>query len=195
LIFSGTATAAGSIDVMICGQPLLTVGIAIGDTAALVAASVQAAIAQLLDIPVTSTVAGAIVTLTYVHRGDVGEDLPVRVKLNKAAGILCSPGSIVFGGAAVGAGSVRLTIGATTVTTLVADSDSAAAVAGRVAAAINAGGYPVTAAVDATTNTQVDLYFAPDRDVRRFTVSPDTGSDQHGIGNHEHPAPRSRPHR
>jgi phage tail sheath gpL-like len=176
LIFSGVATAAGSVDVSICGQPIVTVGIAIGDDAPTVAAGVQGSIAQLLDIPVSSSLNSATVTLTYIHVGDVGEDLPVRVTFNQGAGISCSPGSIAFGGAASGAGTTRLVIGGTTITTLVNDGDTPDVVTANVVAEINAGGYPVTAAVDAATPTQVDLFFAPDRDMRRFTVEIDTTS-------------------
>src|SRR5579863_1761997 len=171
IIFSGVATAAGAIDLTICGQPIISVGVAIGDTAAIVAENVQAAIAALLDIPVASSVTNATITLTYVHKGDVGEDLPVRVNITRAAGILCSPGHITFTGAASNPGSIRLTIGATTITVILAGTETLAQVVQKVAAAINAGGYPVTAAADPTTAGQVNLFFVADRDARRFAVA------------------------
>jgi hypothetical protein len=149
--FSGVATAAGAIDLTVCGQPIVSGGVAIGDPAAIVTQNVQAAIAELLDIPVTSTVSNATITLTYVHKGDVGEDLPVRVNITRATGILCSPGHITFVGAPSNPGSIRITIGATTITVIVAGNETLAHVIQKVVAAINAGGYPVTAAADATT--------------------------------------------
>jgi phage tail sheath gpL-like len=171
IIFSGVATAAGAIDLMICGQPIVSVGVAIGDTAAIVAQNVQAAIAELLDIPITSTVNNATITLGYVHKGDVGEDLPIRVNITRATGIRSSPGHIAFVGVASNPGSIRITIGATTITVILAGNETLAQVVQKVVAGINAGGYPVTAAADATTAGQVNLYFAPDRDVRRFAVA------------------------
>src|SRR5579863_3146055 len=120
IIFSGTATASGAIDLTICGQPIDSVGVNIGDTAVIVAENIQAAIAELLDIPVTSTVNNATITLTYVHKGDVGDDLPIRVDITNATGIRCSPGSINFIGAPSNPGSVRVTIGATTITVILA---------------------------------------------------------------------------
>ena len=44
-------------------------------------------------------------------------------------------------------------------------------VATKVAAAINAGGYPVTATPDMVNAGQLNLYFAADRDVRRITAA------------------------
>lgn len=78
ITLSGTATASGTLSVYIGGD-LVSVGVASGDAAAAVATALNAAVNANLDLPVTSGVATATVTLTARNRGTCGNDLDVRL--------------------------------------------------------------------------------------------------------------------
>jgi phage tail sheath gpL-like len=71
LAFSGTASAAGTLALLIGGRRV-DVAVASGTTAANVAAAVNTAINAALDLPVTSTVSTATVTLAARHKGTIG---------------------------------------------------------------------------------------------------------------------------
>ena len=131
---SGTATLAGSLRLAICGLEA-AVGYAVGDTAATVIAALRAQVALLPNgsAPVTvgavQAAAGAdpaYFTLTYNVKGEIGEDLPIRVYNTESSGILCGPGNIVVTGNAAGGapGSLRLICGTQTVTASVASGDT-----------------------------------------------------------------------
>jgi len=171
VVFSGTATAAGAIDCWIASDKVATVAVANGDTAATVAENWEALVDDMLDLPITSGVSSATVTLTYRHKGLVGEDLPLRFQVTGAAGIKISPGALTFTTQAVGDGSVSVKSGATTVTAAISNNDTAVQVATKVTTAINAGSYPFTATQRANPNDHiVDLFFANERDVRRVSA-------------------------
>lgn len=74
---AGTATEAGTLPVMI-GGTRVQVGVSVGATAASVATALAAAINALPDLPVTAAAVGAVVTLTFRHKGTSGNDLDVR---------------------------------------------------------------------------------------------------------------------
>lgn len=171
IIFVGTATSAGYVDIWILARKALTVSIATGDTAAQVATNVKAQLDIILAaLPLSCGISSGTLTLTYSGKGAVGEDVAIRCNQFNAAGITTSPGSILFATPAVGAGSVLLTVGSTVVTAALAGGETAAQVAAKLITAINAGGYPFTAVVNAAP-AQVDLFFAPGRDARRYSVS------------------------
>lgn len=159
----GPATSAGAIDVWICGYRL-SVRVASGDTASIVAAAIKAEIDLLLDIPVTATIGTDTITLTYRVKGLVGNDLPIQARIVGAAGIKLSPGSFTLTGNASGAGSITVQVGATTMTASIANADTPTVVGAAIALAINSGSYPVTA--DAVAGL-VTLYYATDRTIRR----------------------------
>lgn len=165
-----TAAAPGSIDLSIDARPILSVGFATGDAVATIAANVQAALQLISDVPVTVSITSATLTFTYIHKGDVGEDLPIRARVNgTATGITLSPGQVAFSGStASGAGSIQLIVGNTTITAALAGSETPAQCATKLATAINSGPYPFTASVSSST---VTLLFAPGRDVRRYSCS------------------------
>lgn len=77
ITLAGTATQAGTLPVMIGGRRV-QVGVAAGATATTVATALAAAINAQPDLPVTAAVAGAVVTLTFRHKGTAGNDLDVR---------------------------------------------------------------------------------------------------------------------
>lgn len=78
LAFSGSATAAGAINLMIAGQRV-RVAVASGDTAATVAASVVTAITAATDLPVTASATTGTVTLTAKNDGETGNEIDLRV--------------------------------------------------------------------------------------------------------------------
>jgi len=162
----GPATSAGSIDCWISGYKA-SASIANGDSAATVAAALKAEIDKLTDVPITTDISSDDITLTYVHKGIIGEDLPVRVNVNGATGIKASPGLILFGTTAADNGTCSVSVGGSTIVAALTSGDLVAAIATKVAAAINASGYPITAE---TSTATVILYYAKDRDVRRVSA-------------------------
>ncbi len=74
---SGPSTASGTVSLYL-GGTLLEVGVASGDSANSIAAAINTAINANLDLPVTSTVLNAVVTVTFRHKGLVGNDFDMR---------------------------------------------------------------------------------------------------------------------
>jgi phage tail sheath gpL-like len=167
IAIAGTATEAGSLSVWICGY-LASIAIASGDSAATIATNLKAEIDKLKDLPVTASINSGTITLTYRHKGAVGNDLPVRVDQDKASGITVSPGTITIANAAQGNGSAQLKVSTTTITAAIADQDTANAIAAALNTAINAGGYPVTSTV---SNGVVTLLYAKGRYVHRISAA------------------------
>lgn len=77
LTFTGPATAAGTIALYV-GSERVTVAVASGDSASTIAAAVEAALDLNLDKPATASVAGAVVTLTNLHKGLTGNSLVTK---------------------------------------------------------------------------------------------------------------------
>ncbi|WP_408596577.1 phage tail sheath subtilisin-like domain-containing protein [Pseudomonas sp. PLMAX] len=78
LVFTGTATASGTIELMIAGRRV-SVGVISGNTAAIIATAVAAAITAATDMPVTAAAATGTVTLTSRHKGEAGNSINARV--------------------------------------------------------------------------------------------------------------------
>lgn len=74
---TGPATEAGTIALYVGGERV-TVGVADGDTATTIATAIAAAINAKADLPVTATSALGVVTLTFRHKGLVGNAFNVR---------------------------------------------------------------------------------------------------------------------
>ncbi|HEX7821043.1 MAG TPA: phage tail sheath subtilisin-like domain-containing protein [Sphingobium sp.] len=77
LTFTGPATAAGTIALLIAGQAVET-GIASASTATQAAVAAAAAINGMPDLPVTATSAAGVVTVTARHKGTCGNDIDIR---------------------------------------------------------------------------------------------------------------------
>lgn len=77
IVVSGPATATGSI-VLYLGGERITVGVNSGDASTAIATAIGAAINAALDLPVTASVATSTVTLTFRHKGIVGNSYDVR---------------------------------------------------------------------------------------------------------------------
>lgn len=78
--FTGTATAAGTLSFYV-GDVKITAGVAVDDAAADVASALSAAINAATDLPVTAAVDAAVVTVTFRHKGAVGNDLRLQVNV------------------------------------------------------------------------------------------------------------------
>lgn len=74
---TGPATGTGTIPLYFGGVRVL-VGVNSGDAATTIATNIGAAVNAALDLPVTATVAGAVVTLAFRHKGTVGNSYDVR---------------------------------------------------------------------------------------------------------------------
>lgn len=100
---TGTATAAGTIALMIAGQRVL-IASAVGDTATATAAKIVAAITAAPDLPVSAANVAGVVTLTARHKGTMGNDIDARV--NHYQGEVLPAGlALAFAAFAGGAGN------------------------------------------------------------------------------------------
>lgn len=100
LAFTGPATAAGTINLLVAGYPI-TVGVASGDSASTVASAVNAAINLATYLPVTSSVSTGTVTVTCRHKGTLGNAIDMRLDYypgqTTPAGIACTVTQLTSG--------------------------------------------------------------------------------------------------
>lgn len=78
VVFTGPATASGTIELMIAGRRV-SVGVVSGDSATAIGAAAAAAITAAADMPVTAAAVTGTLTLTSRHKGDAGNSLDARV--------------------------------------------------------------------------------------------------------------------
>lgn len=78
LTVTGPATKAGTIVLYLGGQRI-TVGVALNDTATAIATAIAAAIEANAELPVSATSNLGVVTLTYKHKGEVGNSIDIRL--------------------------------------------------------------------------------------------------------------------
>jgi phage tail sheath gpL-like len=95
LVVLTAATAAGVLALYIAGQKV-SVGIASGDTAAQAAVKINTAINAATDLPVTSTVATATVSITAKWKGVTGNDIRVELNVLGANGAEATPAGLTF---------------------------------------------------------------------------------------------------
>jgi phage tail sheath gpL-like len=99
LTLAGTATAAGLLNIYIGGR-VVRVPVAVGDTAAALAAAVVAALAA-ANLIVTGAAVGAVITFTCRHKGLTGNDLDLRLNYFDGevtpAGITATPTAFTGG--------------------------------------------------------------------------------------------------
>ena len=97
LTVSGTATAGGEVIIGIAGRTIRA-PVSSGDTASTVAASIDSAIQeQLVELPVTTGVAAAVVTLTHLTNGVNGNDVLVETIDDSIGGITVTAATGVTG--------------------------------------------------------------------------------------------------
>lgn len=170
ITFVGTTAAVqASVTATICGYKA-TAQISANDTPTIIASNLATQINLLPDIPVTAAAAAGTITLTARHKGLTGNDCPVIIDFTNTAtvGITASPGTLTYATNAVGAGSATVTIGGTTITAAINNSDTPTIIATNVAAAINAANSPVTATAAAGV---VTLLYAGERVVHRISAA------------------------
>lgn len=78
ITISGTATAFGLL-VCYIGRDRFELGISTADTASSIAGKLKTALEEKPDLPITLSVAGAVVTLTAKNGGTIGNFIPVSV--------------------------------------------------------------------------------------------------------------------
>lgn len=102
LTFTGPATGAGKVYLYV-GDDLVAADVAAGDTADDVAAAVVAAIGDNADLPVTAAVGAEpnehVVTLTFRHKGTVGNGLSVRLNYQDGEALPAGVGCTIAAGA------------------------------------------------------------------------------------------------
>lgn len=103
IVVSGPATAAGTIALYLGGERV-TVAVASGDASTAIATAIGAAINALPDLPVTASVGSSTVTITFRHKGLVGNTYDVRANYRDGevlpAGVgltITAVGSVVAG--------------------------------------------------------------------------------------------------
>lgn len=107
---TGPATATGTI-VLYLGGERITVGVNSGDAATAIATAIAAAVNAAADLPVTAAAAAAVVTLTFRHKGTVGNSYDVRHSFRDGealpAGVALA--IVAMGGAVAGTTNPTLT--------------------------------------------------------------------------------------
>lgn len=78
IVFSGTPTAAGTLQLYIAGRRV-QVAVSTTDTATTIGDAVAAAINADLDLPVTAANVTGTVTITSRHKGTLGNDIDLRI--------------------------------------------------------------------------------------------------------------------
>lgn len=84
IVFTAAATAGGTI-AFYSGGVLVPVAVALGDATTALATNTAAAFNANTDLPVTASVTSSTVTLTFRHKGEVGNKYDVRVGFNGEA--------------------------------------------------------------------------------------------------------------
>ncbi|MEO9196322.1 MAG: hypothetical protein ABI445_21935 [Polyangia bacterium] len=163
---------AGTLQIIVASRPVAAVGFTTADTATTIAAAIAAAVAATPGLPVSAAATAGGVVFTYIHKGLVGEDLPIQCTVSpNASGVQLSVGSVLFATSSVGPGSVRFGFGAKSVSATLAGGETPAQVATIVAAAFNSSSYPLYAAVDGSIPAQVNLFLTNAKDVRRVSAA------------------------
>lgn len=94
LAYTGPATASGAVYLYLGGERI-TVGVSTGDSANTIAAAVNAAINANGDLPVTSTVNLATVTVTQRNKGVFGNEYDMRHNYQNGEGFPAGVGCVV----------------------------------------------------------------------------------------------------
>lgn len=103
---TGPAVAAGTIPLYIAGQ-LVSVAVALNDTATIIAAAIAAAVNAALDLPVTATAALGVATLTCRWKGATGNDITVLDSFRGQAGGEALPAGIALAYVAMATGATN----------------------------------------------------------------------------------------
>lgn len=94
LTFTGPATGAGAINLYVAGRTI-SVAVAAADTATAIATAVAAAINANPVLGITAVSALGVVTMTYVHKGIVGNEIDVRLNYFEGQALPAGVGATV----------------------------------------------------------------------------------------------------
>ena len=95
ITITGTATVSGTLNIYIGGQRVQVL-VSTGDTAAIIGPNINTAINANDDLPVTSTAAAGVVSLTALNKGALGNDIILQSNyLGSAGGEYSVPGVTV----------------------------------------------------------------------------------------------------
>lgn len=83
---TGPATSTGTLDLYVGGQTI-TIAVTSGDDASAIAAALEAELDANPDLPVTASVADAVVTLTAKNKGLCGNDIGLGYLLTNLSGV------------------------------------------------------------------------------------------------------------
>lgn len=81
IVVTGPATATGTI-ALYFGGVLVSVGVTSGDASTAIATNIGAAVTANPDLPITASVGSSTVTLTFRHKGEVGNFYDIRANYN-----------------------------------------------------------------------------------------------------------------
>ena len=114
---TGSATGAGSIALYIAGQKL-SIAVSAADTPTIIAAAINTAINAAADLPVTSTVAVGVVTLTCRWKGATGNDITVLDSFRGYSGGESLPAGISIAYVAMASGATNPTLAGNAITAM-----------------------------------------------------------------------------
>lgn len=109
IVVTGPATADGTI-VLYLGGVRVTVGVTNGQASTAIATNIAAAINAASDLPVTAGVASSTVTLTFRHKGLVGNSFDVRANFNPGEVLPAGVGLTITALGGVTAGTTNPTL-------------------------------------------------------------------------------------
>jgi phage tail sheath gpL-like len=114
---TGPASAAGVINLYIAGQKVPVV-VGPTDAATVIAASINAAINAATDLPVTSSVAAAVVTLTCRWKGPTGNDITVLDSFRGYSGGESVPSGVALAYVAMASGATNPVLAGAVITAM-----------------------------------------------------------------------------
>jgi phage tail sheath gpL-like len=104
LTVTGNAIAPGTLSIYVAGQRI-AVPVAAGQTPAQIAEEIKRTFDKVGDLPVTSTFAGAVVTLTARNKGALGNDIDLRLNHAGAPGGEAFPPDVTVTATAMAGGT------------------------------------------------------------------------------------------
>ena len=109
LTITGPATKSGTLNIYLGGQRIQVV-IASGDTATQIGDAIDTAVAAVSSLPVTSNNVTGTVTFTAKHKGEVGNDIDIRVNYLGELGGESTPAGVGVAIVAMASGATNPTL-------------------------------------------------------------------------------------
>lgn len=151
-----------------------TFGIDVGDDFATIATKAKTMLDEVADLPVTITRSGAKLTATDRHKGEHGNEMPIKVSFASkgASGVAASPGTFTFSGTATVGGSAVIGLDSKSVTVTIGGTNTPVNSATATRTKIRQNGYCVDCALPFTPADGVVTLFYRDGEIaHRLTIS------------------------